>query len=313
MKLTHVRHLLTVAERGDLPSSAEQLGVSQHTLTRSIRALERDLGTALFKRGGKRSMTLTPLGAMFVRRASAAQLELERASDEISRHPAASTANVAIGVASGPLVAILPDALRSFHDRFDDVRVRIAEGVFAGLEGAVRDGVLDLYVGPATSHQPAGGLRIERLYHVPRILIGRSGHPLAGATSLEQLVDTRWVATSRLDLDPLVEQHGLSRPVVVVEAETGLGMLSAVASSDVLLVASAEWLPLVERFGLTVLPLGEALGVEPISMVTRSELPLTPVAAHLHDLIVGTKDPGPPVERSPPNTPDQRHRPVGER
>ena len=90
MKLTHVRHVVALAERGSVIESARDLGVSRYALMRSVRALERELGTALFRRE-QHAMTLTPVGASFVRRASAAQRELDRATAEIVRDAAAPT------------------------------------------------------------------------------------------------------------------------------------------------------------------------------------------------------------------------------
>ena len=285
VKLTQIRHFIAVAGPGSLPAGAADLGVSPHALIHSIRALERELGTALFKRG-KQSMTLTPLGETFLRRVSAAQRELDRAGDAISRNPGSSTGLVAIGLSGGPLVSVLPDTLRSFQARFEHVRVRIVEGVFAKLEREIRDGSLDFYVGPVEPRHPAGNLKVDRLHDVGRIVVGRAGHPLAGATSLAQLAGARWIATSRGDLDPLFERHRQPRPVVVLEAETGFGMVSAAAASDALLILPASWAPLIDRAGLTVLPLNEMLDPLPIYMVTRTELPLTPAAAYLHDLVV---------------------------
>ncbi|WP_174291153.1 LysR family transcriptional regulator [Sphingomonas bacterium] len=285
VKLSQVRHFIAVAERGSLLSGAAELGVSQHVVTHSIRQLERELGTALFKRG-KRSMALTPLGEMFLQRVSAAQRELDRACDEIGGTGGSTTGLVAIGMSAGPLASILPVALKAFRTRFTDTRVRIVEGDFAKLGSRVRDGILDFHVGPVTADRAVEGLMLDRLYDERRIVVGRAGHPLAGATSLAQIADAQWIAMSREEADPLHEPGGPSRLAVVVEAETALGAVTAVAASDALLVLPAGWAVRIEPFGLAVLPLSEKLDPLPIYMVTRTELPLTPAAAYLHDLIV---------------------------
>ena len=285
MKLTQIRHLVAVAERGSLPSGAEQLGVSQNALIRSIRELEQELGAALFKRNN-RSMTLTAVGEIFVQRAAAAQLELNRASDEMRQNRGSFTGLVSIALSASPHAAILPMVLTPFQARFKDVRIRIVEGAFPKVERDVRDGVVDFYVGPIWPHHRTGGLKIDRLYDVARTVVGRKGHPLASATSLADLTDARWIATSRLELDLLIEQHHLPKPSIIVEVDTGLSMLSAVAASDALLILSATWSPLIEQTGLlTPFRLTESLESSAIYMVTRTQLPLTPAAAYLHDLI----------------------------
>ena len=89
MKLTQIRHCVAVAERGNLHECAQDLGVSRKTLQRSIHELERELGSPLFKRGNK-TMTLTPVGEIFVRRAAAAQRELDLAIQALHDDPGSS-------------------------------------------------------------------------------------------------------------------------------------------------------------------------------------------------------------------------------
>lgn len=84
MKLSQVTHVIAVAEWRSLQRTAEETGASPNALARSIGEIERELGTALFKRSS-RAMTLTPVGRIFVRRAAAALSELEKARQEISQ------------------------------------------------------------------------------------------------------------------------------------------------------------------------------------------------------------------------------------
>lgn len=59
------RGFLVTAEEGSLSAAARALGLAQPTLGRQVRALERDLGVALFERTG-RGLTLTPSGLELV-------------------------------------------------------------------------------------------------------------------------------------------------------------------------------------------------------------------------------------------------------
>ena len=84
MKLTQIRHFVAVAERGSSASGAEALNVSHAALMRSLQALERALGVSLFRRDNK-ALTLTAAGEIFLRRVAAAQVELNRACEEVRR------------------------------------------------------------------------------------------------------------------------------------------------------------------------------------------------------------------------------------
>ncbi|HTP81621.1 MAG TPA: LysR family transcriptional regulator, partial [Alphaproteobacteria bacterium] len=59
MKLSQVRDVVAVAERGSLRAAARHLGAAQPALSRSIHELERELGVPLFERRA-RGMVLTP-------------------------------------------------------------------------------------------------------------------------------------------------------------------------------------------------------------------------------------------------------------
>lgn len=58
MELRVLRYFLTVAKEQSFTKAAEQLHITQPTLSRQLAALEEELGTVLFNRGG-RNVTLT--------------------------------------------------------------------------------------------------------------------------------------------------------------------------------------------------------------------------------------------------------------
>lgn len=68
MELRVLRYFLIVAKEQSFTRAAEQLHITQPTLSRQLAALEEELGCALFHRGG-RSITLTGEGILLKRRA----------------------------------------------------------------------------------------------------------------------------------------------------------------------------------------------------------------------------------------------------
>ena len=65
MTIQQLRYAITISETGSINKASERLYVSQPSLTSSIQELEKELGLALFHRGG-RGVTLTPEGADFI-------------------------------------------------------------------------------------------------------------------------------------------------------------------------------------------------------------------------------------------------------
>lgn len=289
MKLTQLRDLVAVADHGGLRRAARHLNVAQPAITRSIRELERELGVTLFERTTT-GMVLTPIGEAFARRSTAVQMEIERARDEVEQLRGAGTGAVAVGLSTAPHVSLLPRVLMPFQRRFSDVRLRIIEGLFPAMEADIREGRIDFYVGPLAEVSLSGQLAVERLFENSRIVLGRRGHPLANARSLGELVDARWVATSvtarsEAELNPLFERHGLPAPVIAVQTESALSMITVAASTDLLAMLPQQWLGFVNATRLlTRIRLDTPLAAPAICIVHRSRLPLTPAAEQLCDL-----------------------------
>ncbi|WP_312554050.1 LysR family transcriptional regulator [Massilia sp.] len=70
MNIKQLEHFLAVAETRSFSRAAERLFITQSALSRSIQALEEDLGALLFDRIGKR-IEPTPLGLQVAERAAA--------------------------------------------------------------------------------------------------------------------------------------------------------------------------------------------------------------------------------------------------
>jgi DNA-binding transcriptional LysR family regulator len=80
MNIQQLRYVVTTVEAGSMTAAAATLFVAQPALSRAIRALERELGTALFARAG-RGVVLTGPGEAFVARARAVLRSLDRLRD----------------------------------------------------------------------------------------------------------------------------------------------------------------------------------------------------------------------------------------
>ncbi len=289
MKLTHLRDITAVAERGSLRAAARQLGIAQPAITRSIREIERELGVALFERRPK-GVVLTPMGELFLKRAVTVQSELRRAREEIDQVRGVATGHVACALSSAAQISLFPHALPAFRKRYPDVSLNVQDGLFPAIEGELKDGELDFYVGPLPELALAKEFIVEKLFDNTRVILGRRGHPLAKARHLAELVGAGWISTSvtvdsSAELGPLFERYGLPPPVVEMHARAGVTLFPAVANTDLLIMVPEQWL----SFPLTTAHLMpfrilEPLPAPPICIVTRSRLPLTPAAQFLADL-----------------------------
>ncbi len=88
MSLDQLRYFVAVAEEESVTGAARRLRVSQPPLTRHMRALEDELGAALFARSS-RGVTLLPAGEALLAHARTILREVERTGEVIraARHP----------------------------------------------------------------------------------------------------------------------------------------------------------------------------------------------------------------------------------
>ncbi|MGH3734292.1 MAG: LysR family transcriptional regulator [Micromonosporaceae bacterium] len=105
MNLQQLRYIVATVDHQTMTAAAEALHVSQPALTRAVRALERELGTPLFVRSGRRVLP-TPAGLAVARHARRALGELDQLQGVAARQP--------VSIATTPTLAayLMPRLLR---------------------------------------------------------------------------------------------------------------------------------------------------------------------------------------------------------
>jgi LysR family transcriptional regulator, regulator of abg operon len=254
-----------------------------------VQELEKELGVVLFERRAK-GVHLTPMGQVFLRRAKAVRSELTRAQDELDQLRGQTHGRLRVCLSTVAHLALLPNALEPFRQRYPDVRLEIIEALLPSVQQDLIDGTIDCYFGPLLPGTPRE-LTAEKLFDNKRVIVGRKGHPLADATSLRHLVDAEWVTTSLTlraeeELGPLFAMHGLKPPKIVISGHSSLTFLLSVTHSDLLMMLPLQWTrsPLFRNV-LQHIDVAENLAAPPIGMVTRTGLPLTPAADYFGDMM----------------------------
>lgn len=291
MKLSHIRDVLAVAETGSLRAAGRALGVAQPAITRSLREIERELGASLFERHAK-GVRLTPIGEAFVRRAAVVQAELRRAKDEVDQLRGENVGQVSVVMSIAASIALLPRVAAAFHGTSPDVVLEISEGLFQPAEADILEGRIDFYVGALANPVSNPRLAVEQLFDNQRVVIARSGHPMLGAASVEELATARWLRpalldrSSEADFTDWLRGLGLEAPQVVMRTRSALQTVLAVAASDLLTVVPRQWLELPEFSSrLEALPLIPPIWAAPVCLVRQSAIPLTPMAERLADTV----------------------------
>jgi LysR family transcriptional regulator of abg operon len=89
------------------------------------------------------------------------------------------------------------------------------------------------------------------------------------------------------DLARLFASHGLAAPQVVLQARSAMSIMVALAHSDLLAMLPVQWgaFPLTGNT-LQTLRIAETLPAPAIVLVRRPDLPLTPAAEFLCDVLL---------------------------
>lgn len=140
MDLRQLAVVVAVAEEGGFTAAANRLCTVQSTVSTVVRALERDLGTALFHRTTHR-VALTPAGEAFVPAARAALEAVERARLAIDVAPVCG--RVTIGVRPG-ILADLHRVLAALRRSHPGLLVCVRQLAPAELRHAVAESTVDV-------------------------------------------------------------------------------------------------------------------------------------------------------------------------
>lgn len=126
MRIESLHYFLEVARIGSFSLAARQLYVSQQGLSKAVQSLEKELGTALFERTGKR-IRLTEAGFDLVPLATACVEDYAALEKTMRKHAEASRSCETIKLTAMPFVAGLFTLMRDSLDEYDLRNVILAE------------------------------------------------------------------------------------------------------------------------------------------------------------------------------------------
>ncbi|MGK2911799.1 MAG: LysR substrate-binding domain-containing protein [Sphingobium sp.] len=291
MKLSNIRDILAVVETGSLRAAGRKLNITQPTITRSIRDTENELGAMLFTRHGH-GVTPTEMGRLFVRRASAIQSELRHISEEFEQAKGRFKGQVSVVMSAAASIALMPSVIKKFEKQYPESLLKFSESLFQPIEADIISGDVDFFVGPLYEETTKTSLLVEKLFDNRRMVVAREGHPLADATTLRDLQGARWIRPSfsdqhdEADFESMFERASLPPPHIAMQSRSTLLTLLGLKNSDLLTILPIQWL----EFGLAgeriqQIKLSEPLQAAPVCIVRRGDLPLTPLAERLCDMI----------------------------
>jgi DNA-binding transcriptional LysR family regulator len=280
----------TIADCSHLGRASKELGRTQPALTRCVHRLEEALGARLFERVG-RGIQLTPVGLLLLNRARVLRRVAEDTLQQVDDFEHGSSGHVLIG--TGPITAerLLPAVCRTLLSQGKDITTEVVIGWNAELLGLLKEGNLDLVLGPVT--EVAEDFCSCSLVEDVFVVAARARHRIFRKQNirLQDLLAYRWVlptqkAASRQWLDRTFELRGLSKPTVQIEANVISLLSSVIGESDLISFVSRHNLRgCRDGVKLREIPLKDTTMHRSLGVTWRKNSYLSPAAQRLVEAV----------------------------
>lgn len=254
-------HFCVVYATKNLRQAAEQSGVTQPALSKSIRALERNLGTELFERTAK-GMIPTKAGNMLRQRLVNMERQAQYADLEVGGLVEGSGGTIHIGAGLVWSWKQMPSVLSRFHSEFPNIHLEVINGVTDVLLPKLLNGDLDIIVCDMHGVTVPGEFGIDRVWRTGRRPWVRAGHPLRrkADVSWKDLARYQWAghnADVRLtkQVAQKYDEIGVAPPTIILKTSSLMTMLAVVAATDLIGIFADDLSPDARRHKLCPLPI----------------------------------------------------------
>lgn len=297
-----LRHFLAVADEGSVSAAAQQLGISQPALTRSIRRLEGDFGVALFERR-PRGMVLTPYGEVLHRHARRIATEIRFAEAEMTAFRQGSSGQLRVG--AGPFwgATIVPVAIAQLQRRYRNLSVHLEVGVNALTHPRLMEGELDVVFCalPDAATLPPFIVRREMLANDMRI-VAAAAHPVFARTRIapRDLEPYPW-AMYQQDreiverLGATMQAAGAAPPVIRIESTSMSALVRLLNAGPYLACVSEALINAQPDVGLRIVPVALDIWRFQTGMLAHRSLeqygPVVALAGFVYDEVAKLKRP----------------------
>ena len=181
MEIRQLRYFLDIAQTEHLTQSAQNLFVTQSTLSHGLRQLEQELDVTLFDRLG-RGLKLSQAGAEFRVYATRALKEIEAGRMALADLSGLQSGKLTVGVFPTFLNTVVPATVAAFSQAHPRVMVEVRDLRAGSIETLLLRGELDLGIAfHPTEHEE---IETEPLFDERMLLVVGPLHPLARRRSL---------------------------------------------------------------------------------------------------------------------------------
>ncbi len=289
MNLDHLRYFVKLAELRHYTRAAEQLCISQPSLSHAINQLETELGVPLFEKSG-RNTSLTRFGEEFLECAQRSLSTLDTGIESLQR-VAKGEGVVRLGFLRTLGVDYIPKLTSDFLAADPNSGVQFS--FHSDLSSGLINGLLQRRFDLVFCSEPDPSLKLSAIPVTTQrlVMIVPNGHPLAEKKSID-LADTLeypavWFAEGsglRRVIDRMYEQIG-GKPVSVVETEEDEVIAGLVAAGFG--IAVVPEMDMLRKLDIAVLEITSPPYHRDFFMVQDESVFLSPAAQRFRSFVLG--------------------------
>lgn len=289
MNLDHLRYFVKLAEIRHYTRAAEQLCISQPSLSHAINQLETELGVPLFERSG-RNTTLTRFGEEFLECAQRSLDTLDVGIGSLQRS-ARGEGVVRLGFLRTLGVDYIPGLTADFLNADPDCGIQFS--FHSGLSGELIDGLLQRKFDLVFCSEPDPSLGISAVPVTSQelVMIVPKNHPLAGQESVDLADTLQYPAVFfaegsglRKVINRMYDKVG-GRPASVIETEEDeviAGLVSAGFG-----VAVVPYMDMLQKLDISLLKISSPPYSRDFFMIQDDAVFLPPAAQRFRSFVLG--------------------------
>jgi len=285
----HVRALLSIADSSSFDEAARRIGISQPSLQRAARELERIVERPLYHRTAS-GMSVTRPAFELARRLRIAMREVEYGVEEIEAARGLYTGRFTIGAIPLAGVSLLALALNDLLDAYPQTQIEIRDGRYEPMLAELRSGKVDILYGVLRCPAEIEDVTEIALFRDRYRIVVRHGHPLAGRSdvTVEDLAAHDWILPGegnprRRVVEQLFADSAI-QPRISIETSSIPAHKAILAISDrITLLTESEIKDRPDQ--LTALPFDGLAPRRPEGYATRRDWKPTLIQRHFVELL----------------------------
>jgi DNA-binding transcriptional LysR family regulator len=293
MELRDIEYFLAIGTHRHVGRAAQEMGVSQPALSKSLRRLERELGTRLVERNS-RGIAFTGVGAALLDRMHRIRLSVADVAREAADLIGGRAGHLRIGV-SPNTSEYLPALYAVLAKEAPDLSLQVVDSDNDVMVPALCKGELDLvfnYMYPSPDERTTQ----ERVFDEEWSVFASERHRLARRkhVSLADLAQERWALSTVQMISTNILQRafrdkGLPAPRVAIEARPVRIRLQLLERSNLVTFTSRN---IVDQAGTRLrikrLPVRELTIARPVGVIYRKDAYLSPAARRFIEMLKKT-------------------------